>query len=209
VDPPSGGAELGRPTEVIDHDPQVGSPRARRVTALSWSLVASMVATRSWRAIVVKCSITLGCSTSGDPYRAACSPAPSLTLTLRPRESPEDGRGGRRTVRGGVAEAQDPGDEPALLLLSPHPLRRPDGVRGARVRPRECRARRTPRSHAGSRRAYRRRAASRSCRSGRAQALRSVSQNTGLARWSHSWTLQWTIAPSVDTAEVLRSPPPD
>jgi hypothetical protein len=36
-------------------------------------------------------------------------------------------------VRRGVAEADDPGYEPALLVLSLHPLRRRNGIRGAGV----------------------------------------------------------------------------
>jgi hypothetical protein len=36
-------------------------------------------------------------------------------------------------VRRGVAEADDPGYEPALLVLPPHPLRRRNGIRGAGI----------------------------------------------------------------------------
>ena len=38
-------------------------------------------------------------------------------------------------VRRRIAEAHDPDHEPPLLVLSPHPFRRRDGIRRARVRP--------------------------------------------------------------------------
>src|SRR5262249_29912826 len=109
------------------------------------------------------------------------------------------------TVVHRVAEADDPGDESAFMVLSPHPVRRRDGIRGASGRPHDA-----PNVHHLSLAVVVDQrvvggpsgttcVAKLTRPSSRRASKRNVTNNPGSPRWSVRWPLQSTTGPSIDT----------